>query len=391
MLAELVSYIEEFNDGKTVFKLAELVTMYSSRLRELDGNSTKVNGTRLKEKLIKAIPELVASKASYGVVLSYNVNIGDVLLSVCKQNSDDDAMIIMRSAQIVRKEILQLEYKFSNSLTDDTYDQFPRSLTALNEMISRGTSVDLDQPREVSCAARSIMIFNSVKRERKENKSGSIRHSSVRETHLPLYMGLLIHAKTRKRELVDILYEHGLSVSYDRVMQLSTDIANQVIAQYQEDGVVCPPKLKRGLFVTGQLDNVDHNLFSMLYISCQNREGDVDTLSSHENHAWPPSLAENGEMRGAESKSDILKQLEPIADAQLRSPDDVQVKIVDGAALVQGLEPKSSSQRSITFSDFAQNVFVPNILRKMNTCDRCDVVWDIYREDSLKAHTRATR
>ena len=135
----------------------------------------------------------------------------------------------------------------------------------------------------------------------------------------------------------------------------------------------------------------DVNLFSRLYISCQNREGDVDTFFSHENHAWPPSLAENGEMRGAESKSDILKQLEPMADAQLRSPDDVQVKIVDGAALAQGLEPKSSSQRSITFSDYAQNVFVPNILRKMNTCDRCDVVWDIYREDSLKAHTRATR
>ena len=129
-------------------------------------------------------------------------------------------------------------------------------------MILRGTSIDLDQPREVSCAARSItqlMMFNSVKRERKEKKSGSTRHSSVRETPLPLYMGLLIHAKTRKRELVDILYEHGLSVSYDRVMQHSTDIANQVIAQYQEDGVVCPPKLKRGLFVTGQLDNVDHN------------------------------------------------------------------------------------------------------------------------------------
>jgi hypothetical protein len=58
---------------------------------------------------------------------------------------------------------------------------------------------------------------------------------------------------------------------------------------------------------------------------------------------------------------------------------------------VQGLEPKSSNQRSKTFSDYAQNVFVPNILRKMDTCDRCDVVWDIYREESLKAHTRATR
>jgi hypothetical protein len=89
----------------------------------------------------------------------------------------------------------------------------------------------------------------------------------------------------------------------------------------------------------------DINLFSRMYISCQNREGDMDTFFSHENHAWPPSLAENGEMRGAEAKSEILTQLEPVADAQLLSPDDVQVKIIDGAALVQGLEPKSSNQR----------------------------------------------
>ena len=64
VLAELISYIEVFNDGKTVFKLAELVNMFSRRLEELVGSSTKVNSTRLKEKLLKAIPELVASKAT---------------------------------------------------------------------------------------------------------------------------------------------------------------------------------------------------------------------------------------------------------------------------------------------------------------------------------------
>ena len=47
--------------------------------------------------MLRAIPELVASKASYGVILSYNVNIVDVLLAACKQNSDDDAKIVMRS------------------------------------------------------------------------------------------------------------------------------------------------------------------------------------------------------------------------------------------------------------------------------------------------------
>ncbi|KAH3845396.1 hypothetical protein DPMN_087676 [Dreissena polymorpha] len=34
---------------------------------------------------------------------------------------------------------------------------------------------------------------------------------------LPLYMGLTVYNKTRRKDLVDVLYEKGLSVSYDRV------------------------------------------------------------------------------------------------------------------------------------------------------------------------------
>ena len=33
-------------------------------------------------------------------------------------------------------------------------------------------------------------------------------------------------------------------------------------------------------------------LFSRLYISCQARDGDLDTFFEHECHNWPPSLAE---------------------------------------------------------------------------------------------------
>ena len=47
--------------------------MYSRRPREIDGSSTKVNGTRLKKKLLIQ-HQLVAGKTSYGVILSYNVS-----------------------------------------------------------------------------------------------------------------------------------------------------------------------------------------------------------------------------------------------------------------------------------------------------------------------------
>ena len=132
-------------------------------------------------------------------------------------------------------------------------------------MILSGTSLEPDSPTELSSAALSItqlLIYNATKRVRKEKKSETVRHNPKRETPVPLYLGFLIHSKTRKKELVEILHEHGLCISYDRVMQLSADMANKVIAQYQLEGVVCPPKLKSGLFVTSQQDNVDHNLTS---------------------------------------------------------------------------------------------------------------------------------
>lgn len=105
--AELISYIEDYDDGCTVFKLPDLVKMYHRRLEELGDAPDRVNSTRLKDKLLKAIPELEANKAHGCIILSYKVNMGDVLLSACKQSSDDDAMTLIKAAQIVRRELFQ--------------------------------------------------------------------------------------------------------------------------------------------------------------------------------------------------------------------------------------------------------------------------------------------
>ena len=64
----------------------------------------------------------------------------------------------------------------------------------------------------------------------------------------------------------------------------------------------------------------DVNLFARMYISCQSREGDMEVFSQHENHPWPPSLAENGRMRTADNKSDILLKLEPPQLSQTNIP-----------------------------------------------------------------------
>lgn len=50
-----------------------------------------------------------------------------------------------------------------------------------------------------------------------------------------------------------------MSVSYDRLLSLSTEVANSVVETYENDGVVCPFKLRRDVFTTAAVDNIDHN------------------------------------------------------------------------------------------------------------------------------------
>ena len=132
-------------------------------------------------------------------------------------------------------------------------------------MIPGGTSIknqteNSGNLKSTVSSITQLLVFNSIKCSRKSRVA--MRHSPDRETKLPLYLGLLLYSRTRKRDLIDILFENGLSVSYGRVLQLSTDVGNAVIDQFEDDGVVCPTVLKEGVFTTGNLDNFDHNTTS---------------------------------------------------------------------------------------------------------------------------------
>ena len=43
---------------------------------------------------------------------------------------------------------------------------------------------------------------------------------------------------TRSKKLIDQLYQMGISISYDRVMELEEWIATSVCEQFEKDGVV---------------------------------------------------------------------------------------------------------------------------------------------------------
>ena len=74
-----------------------------------------------------------------------------------------------------------------------------------------------------------------------------------------VHSALKIHAVTRSRNLIDALFNQGMCISYDCLLNLTSDICNAICEQFREDGAVCPPKLRCGVHTSATVDNIDYN------------------------------------------------------------------------------------------------------------------------------------
>ena len=123
-------------------------------------------------------------------------------------------------------------------------------------------------------------------------------------------------------------------------------------------------------------------LFGQLYISLQNRDGDISEFFAHEVQSYPPSLSEFGKLNLSGTKCHLLQCIEE--PNQTEAPVVYDCKVLDGAVTVHALPVINV----LTFQEYADNVFIPHQLRDTK---RVDVVWDEYRPDSLKEGTRGKR
>ncbi|KAJ8414891.1 hypothetical protein AAFF_G00024140 [Aldrovandia affinis] len=129
----------------------------------------------------------------------------------------------------------------------------------------------------------------------------------------------------------------------------------------------------------------DCQLFSKLFISCQSRECDLKEFFRHENQSHPAALSDGGKLHTCQKS-----HLTTILESQVTTPEaepDADTIIIDGAALVNSLPPRSSK----TFEEYAMLDVLPTIQAYSTKYKRTDIVFDVYRPSSLKAETRSKR
>ena len=99
----------------------------------------------------------------------------------------------------------------------------------------------------------------------------------------------------------------------------------------------------------------------------------------------PPALSDGDGIRLG-VKSDLLAWLEDFSQPKPEVPPTSCI-VLDGAVVIQLLKPATAK----SFNRYAQQVFVPHILSKLQLATLLDLVWDCYITDSLTSTARAKR
>uniref|UniRef100_UPI00358E0071 uncharacterized protein isoform X1 n=1 Tax=Myxine glutinosa TaxID=7769 RepID=UPI00358E0071 len=263
VFVELTSYVEiAVDSGTFLFKLSEIHSLYVNRLQDM-GIHKEVNKTRLKRQLLEHFPEAQEQNDGRNTVIVFKEGMRNMLKEALKKRDfSEDAEILAKAATIIRKDIFNHQcFKFTGCFpTQCQENSMPPSLKSLVSFILNGLNLkDQDRCESQACLTLGQTILYNTKKKTPSESAVETRHTLEREPPLPIYIGLNIHGLTRSKKLIQQLYQMGISISYDRVMDLEDCIATSVCERFEEDGVVCPAFLRKGLFTVGALDNLDHN------------------------------------------------------------------------------------------------------------------------------------
>ena len=165
-----------------------------------------------------AIPDLKETTKGKQDLSAFDHAISEALSKTCTPDFDYEGLILSHADSIIRTDTLVKQNTFTFS-PDSQKNSVPVSLTAFISMLLDGPCfqehvADGDEGHS-SLGISQLIAYSTIKR--RSEKQGSQRNNRARETPLPIYVALKVHAETRKRGLVDAFHGLVLCISYDRI------------------------------------------------------------------------------------------------------------------------------------------------------------------------------
>ena len=190
----------------------------------------------------------------------------DAAVQLTEQESDvqDDMNTLFNAALRLRKSISKSKkWVFGGSLETLSKDHFSEELYCFFRWVINGPNTTLsteEKCNEVHKRAmnlvQSTMSMCLTERQIGNKKSDAIKSS--REMPQQLAVGLAVHQSVKSKELVNLLRGFGMSVEYNRLLRVESQIEASVLKRMEHnDRLFLPPDIVNGRHVFFAIDNVD--------------------------------------------------------------------------------------------------------------------------------------
>ena len=251
---------EAIEPGST-FVVMDLNELYIENLKSF-GIEEKTQTTRFTQRLRNSLPNLVSTTINKNTVVLFGEKVDELIVDY-SQSPDEFYAALRKVIHPIRTEIIQQDNKFTGSFDITSQVQsVPKTLLALISGLIDGEMTSSDQPSQEALSVAQIIVSQTSKPSKRKAKLKTPtrrRHNKNQETPLLQYVGLKIFYNTRSRKLIDDLYHLGLSVPYDRVLNLTKMFYEELRQSYIIYNCFFPRILRKGIFSVWLKDNIDVN------------------------------------------------------------------------------------------------------------------------------------
>ena len=191
----------------------------------------------------------------------------DVAIQLSETANEDctsNMKTLYDAAVLLRKSINNCKkWVFTGSLETLSKDNCPEELYCFYRWIIQGPNVTLSvQEKSTEVHERAMHLAQTTismcLTERQVNNKKSQTIQSTREMPEQLAVGLAVHQAIRSKEIVNMLHGFRMSVEYNRLLRVESQIEAHVLQHMEQcGGMYLPPDIVEGRHLFFAIDNVD--------------------------------------------------------------------------------------------------------------------------------------
>ena len=210
--------------------------------------------------------ELLLSRVP-GLLKEFSGNKLNVFFDYAVQNNIQNSQDFFESLVNIVGPVRQaMRLKCQSTDANFTFDKasqiksVPIELLTLVNFILEGINLSEKGFSKESLALAQAMMFNFHFNRDGKRRPLKKRHDQSKETPFPLYLAIKIYSYSRSKTMINWLHFcASISISYNRLLNITQDLANRILHQNKRDGVFIPCNLKKNIFTIIAKDNIDYN------------------------------------------------------------------------------------------------------------------------------------